>query len=136
MPVFSDQSKERLATCHEDLQVLMREVISHMDVIVLEGHRSKARQERMVREGKSRLHWPRSKHNARPSEAVDVAPYPVDWSNLRRFDYMGGLIEGIATRLHEEGKIDHMVKWGGDWDQDDDPSDEDFYDGLHVELID
>ena len=135
MPRFSRASKERLSSCHPDLQRLMEVVIDHYDIIVLEGYRNRRRQNALYEEGMSQVKWPHSKHNKSPSMAVDVAPWPIDWQNKARFHFMGGLILGLAERLKEEGLIKHKVRWAGDWNQNHDPGDERFYDGPHFELI-
>ena len=128
MPRFSAHSEAQLGTCHPDLQRLFREVIKHYDCIVLEGHRGKEDQERYVREGKSKVHWPNGNHNATPSNAADVAPYPVNWRDRERFYYFGGFVKGVAAELG----ID--IRWGGDWDSDDDLHDQTFFDLPHFEL--
>ena len=53
MPHFGKKSKERLATCHEDLQKVFNEVIKVVDCSVLEGHRDERRQEQLFSEGKT-----------------------------------------------------------------------------------
>lgn len=128
MPRFSQRSKDALATAHPDLQRLFNEVIQHFDCIVLEGHRGKEKQERMVREGKSQLHFPLSKHNKDPARAVDVAPYPIDWNDKERFYAFGGFVLGVAAMLDIE------ICWGGDWDQDTEVHDQSFFDLPHFEL--
>ena len=40
MPNFSIVSKQRLNTCHQDLQKLFNEVIKHYDCAVIQGARS------------------------------------------------------------------------------------------------
>ena len=79
MPRFGRKSKERLASCDPKLQKLFNEVIKHVDCSVLEGHRGKERQNKFYDEGKSKVRYPNGRHNANPSLAVDVTPYPVDW---------------------------------------------------------
>ena len=39
MAKFGRKSRERLETCHEDLQDLFNEVVRFFDCSVLEGHR-------------------------------------------------------------------------------------------------
>ena len=39
MPKFGNRSKQRLETCHEDLQEIFNEVIKYFDCSVLCGHR-------------------------------------------------------------------------------------------------
>ena len=81
MPKFGRRSKERLATCDEKLQKVFNEVIKHVDCSVLEGHRSEERQNKLYEEGKTKVKYPKGRHNASPSLAVDVAPYPIDWND-------------------------------------------------------
>ena len=134
MPKFSKLSLARLETCHPVLQFLFHRVIEVYDCIILEGYRSEAVQEGLYRQGKTKVHWPHSKHNQKPSLAVDAAPYPVDWNlenrdNLKRWYYFGGLVLGIA---HAYGI---PLRWGGDWDRDGDFRDQNFNDLPHFELI-
>jgi peptidoglycan L-alanyl-D-glutamate endopeptidase CwlK len=51
MPRFSEKSLSRLGTCDPRLQRVFHEVIRHFDCTILEGHRDKERQNRMVEEG-------------------------------------------------------------------------------------
>jgi peptidoglycan L-alanyl-D-glutamate endopeptidase CwlK len=106
---YSKRSKNRLAECDERLQKIMLEAINHMDLTILCGHRGEDDQNRAFRNGKSKLKYPKSKHNKKPSMAVDVAPYPISWTNIERFEDMGLLIKGIAR------KLDINIEWGGDW---------------------
>ena len=85
MPRFGKRSKERLATCDERLQKLFNEVINYVDCSVLEGHRSSARQNKLYEEGKTKVRYPKGRHNHKPSRAVDVVPYPIDWNDRERF---------------------------------------------------
>ena len=74
----------------------------------------------MYRSGKSQLPWPKSKHNMKPSLAVDVAPYPIDFKDILRFVMFSDLVKMVAKQLG----ID--VVWGGDWRS--------FKDYVHWEL--
>lgn len=134
MPRYSDQSKARLAECHSDLQVLFGEVIKGFDCSIITGHRGREAQNRMVELGRSQVRWPDGRHNSLPSEAVDAAPYPIDWKDRERFHLFAGFVLGVAARLRAEGRMTHGVRWGGDWDQDTQVSDNGFDDLLHFEL--
>lgn len=134
MPRFSQFSLNNLATCHEDLQVLATEAIEYIDFRVLEGHRSRERQNQLRREGKSQVSFPNSKHNSNPSMAMDIVPWPVDW-RPQRFYYFAGRILQIAADLHQLGIISHRVRWGGDWDMDTLVLDQSFFDLGHFELV-
>jgi peptidoglycan L-alanyl-D-glutamate endopeptidase CwlK len=138
MPRFSNASKAALATCHSDLILVCNEAIKHYDFKVLEGHRGKEAQNRYVQQGLSKVRWPNGKHNILPSLAVDLAPYPIDWGNnvksISRFAYLAGVMDVVSTQLLAEGKITHRLRWGGDWNMNEDPRDEKFMDWGHFEL--
>ena len=134
MPRFGSRSKKRLATCDDRLQDLFKEVVKHFDCSVIQGHRGKADQNKAFDEGRSKLRYPDGNHNASPSKAVDVAPYPIDWSDRDRFHYFSGFVMGMATRL--ERKVPTLkLRWGGDWDQDTEVKDNRFDDLVHFELV-
>ena len=78
MPKFGKTSRKRLATCDERLQKVFNEVIKHVDCSILEGHRSGERQNKLYDEGKTKVKFPKGRHNNNPSLAVDVARYPID----------------------------------------------------------
>jgi len=135
MPKFSQSSFSKLSTCHLDLQALFFEVIKTFDCTILEGYRNQTDQERAFASGNTQLHWPHGKHNHRPSMAVDVIPYPIDWKNDRRMYWFAGYVMGIAQKLKDEGKMTHSVRFGGDWDRDYDITDNKFQDLVHFELV-
>lgn len=128
MPVFSKVSLERLATCHTKIQAVMNEVIKYEDFIVIEGHRGQEAQDKAFREGKSKLKWPQGKHNTLPSNAIDIAPYPLDWNDSLAFARLAGYVQAVADAMGI------AVRWGGDWDGDGKSKDERFLDLVHFEL--
>lgn len=130
MPSFGTESQKRLDTCHQDLQDVCELVIPFYDFSVLEGFRSNARQEDLFRQGKSKLRANQSKHNRDPSLAVDLAPYPIDWDNPKRFYLLAGFMFQAAASLGVN------LRWGGDWDGDWIHSDQTFMDLPHFELED
>ena len=134
MPKYSQTSKDRLATCHEDLQTIFNEVIKTYDVTIVCGERNQADQDKAFADGFSTVKYPNSKHNSSPSMAVDVVPYPEMWSDMDELQIMGGFILGIATMLYEYGKVTHLLRWGHDWDGDHDYDDQDFIDAPHFQL--
>jgi peptidoglycan L-alanyl-D-glutamate endopeptidase CwlK len=129
MPSFGKRSRANLDTAHESLQKLFDEVVKEYDCAVIEGHRNQERQDRLFFEGKSKLKFPNGKHNKVPSLAVDVVPYPIDWSDKVRFYHFAGYVKGVASQLGIK------VRWGGDWDSDNDLNDQTFFDLPHFELI-
>lgn len=128
MAKFGKSSKKRLATCHEDLQKVFNEVIKYVDCSVLEGHRSEERQNKLFEEGKTKVKYPRGRHNSSPSRAVDVTPYPVNWDDRERQTLFAGFVLGIARSM------DIKLRWGGDWDMDFEVMDNRFDDFPHFEL--
>ena len=128
MPKFSKKSLSKLETCDKRLQDLFLRVVKKFDCTILEGHRSKDRQNKLFNEGKSKLKYPKGKHNSLPSKAVDVAPYPIDWNDRERFTYFAGYVLGIAYQMGLK------IRWGGDWDMDTQVKDNNFDDLPHFEI--
>ena len=128
MAKFGRSSRARLATCDEKLQKVFNEVIKHVDCSVLEGSRSEERQNKLYEEGKTKVKYPKGRHNSNPSRAVDVTPYPVDWNDRERQTLFAGFVLGIARSM------DIDLRWGGDWDQDFEVQDNKFDDFPHFEI--
>jgi len=128
MPEFGKTSRARLATCHPDLQRVMNEVIKHYDCSIICGHRGRAAQQLAFETGKSKARFGESPHNFTPALAVDVVPYPIDWSDTSRMTHFAGFVLGVAEMLGIE------LRWGGDWDRDTHLSDNRFDDFPHFEL--
>ena len=103
---LSRKSQERLETCDERLITIVNDVCKVMDITVLCGHRGKDEQEKAFEEGKSHAHFGRSYHNAFPSLAVDIAPYPINWDvNDPRWEIMCNLVLYIANRYGIKVKL-------------------------------
>ena len=115
MPKFSRVSRSRLATCHPDLQKIMAVAIQYFDFKVISGSRTVAEQREKVENGFSKTM--NSKHVSSPSQAVDIAPWPIDWNDTRRFIYLAGHVKAIAASLGTP------LIWGGDCDNDTSVSD-------------
>lgn len=124
MPKFSQESFSKLSSAHIDLQAIFYEAIKYVDCQVLEGHRGQPEQDAAFAAGTSKLKWPNGKHNALPSHAVDVAPWPIDWKNINRFYWFAGIVMGISEMLFAQGKTSHRAIFGGDWNRDYDITDE------------
>jgi peptidoglycan L-alanyl-D-glutamate endopeptidase CwlK len=130
MPRFGSRSINRLKTCDQKLQELFYEVVKHFDCSIIEGNRGEERQNKAYADGKSKVKYPNGKHNKFPSVAVDVAPYPIDWSDRDRFHYFGGFVLGVAKQMGMN------IRWGGDWNQDTETKDNKFDDLVHFEIKD
>lgn len=132
MPTFSAASHAQLLTCVTPLQLVCVEVIKHFDFTVLEGHRGQAAQDAAFASGASQKRWPFGEHNATPSRAVDIWPFPIDWSdqekNVQRCVLLAGMM--LATGWH----LGIRLRWGGDWNRDGDTRNEHFRDYGHIEV--
>lgn len=139
---FGTTSKNRLATCHTDLQLIMEEAIrvSDVDFGIAEGYRTAERQKLLYDQGKSQIDGisKKGKHNYNPSLAVDIFPViqgRADW-DYEHLSYLAGLIHGVSEMLFQSGKIQHKVRWGGNWDMDGIILiDQTFDDRPHFELV-
>lgn len=130
MAKFGGQSLAHLRTLDGRLQSILNEVIKHYDFSILCGHRGQKEQDKAYATGHSKVRWPNSKHNTLPSKAVDIAPYPIDWSDEVRFARLMGHVERVA---YEQG---YKVRLGLDFSGDGRSVDERFLDFPHVELVD
>ena len=129
MPKFSKRSLDELGTCHPKIQMVFKSVVKFFDCSILKGKRDKAEQDRLYEIGKSEKKWPEGKHNTEPySEAVDVTPYPIDWTDEKRFYFFAGFVLGMARQLGVN------LRWGGDWNSDTQVQDQNFFDLVHFEI--
>ena len=135
MPVFGSNSKRKLEGVHPDLVLICTEAIKHFDFTVLCGIRTESEQDEVFTRGMSKVRWPDSNHNVtddRPKAlAVDLAPWPVEWAQDRvtRFFYLAGVIQTVASVL------DMYVRWGHDWNSNQNFYDQGFLDAPHFELV-
>jgi peptidoglycan L-alanyl-D-glutamate endopeptidase CwlK len=158
MPYFGSKSLIQRDTCHPDLQVVLNELIKIIDYSITCGVREDEEQFRLFKIGREQNksgEWvvvgktvtnidgktKKSKHQKKDdgfSHAVDIAPYPLDYSDdnkkRARFYFLMGAFEGVAQRLHEEGRILHKFRYGLDWDNDRDFNDQSFDDLPHIEM--
>ncbi len=129
MYYYSKRSENNLSTAHPDLQQLFREVIKVIDCTIIFGHRTEEQQEHQFELGHTSLHYPKSKHNHNPSLAIDAVPCPIDWHDRERFVYFAGIVKGIAFQMNIK------LRWGGDWDNDNQLRDQTWMDLPHYELL-
>jgi len=122
-------SLAKLATCHRDLQRLVKALVEDgVALHVICGHRDRLAQDRAFAEGKSKLRFPRSKHNPYPSKAIDLGPLPLLWDDKPAFVALAKLVRAKAREL------DIAVRWGGDWDGDGVAQEPGEWDLVHWEL--
>jgi len=150
MPNFSTKSRIELNTCERVLQELFNTVVNKFDCSILEGHRGEAKQNANFYKGVSKVRYPYGKHNSTPSKAVDAGPYiagrgipwpktPTDWNDrYQRNNYIKDMMQFAHYAGYVQGTADNMginIRWGGDWDQDNDLRDNAFDDLVHFELV-
>ncbi len=129
MPQFGAISIAQLGTCDARLQRIFKMVVQKIDCKVLEGKRTEAQQKLNVANGKSQTL--NSKHvypTDGASLAVDVAPYPIDWKDTKRFYYFAGFVMATANALSVK------LRWGGNWKMDNDFNNQQFFDLVHFEI--
>lgn len=132
MPKFGIRSKRNLYSCHPDLISLFEEVVKTRDCSVIKGFRGEEEQNEAFAMKRSSKKFPRSKHNKKPSLAVDVIPYPFkpsDWNDKGKFYLFVGYVKAVADSL------DIKIRCGADWDGDGGTKDQNFHDLPHFELI-
>lgn len=132
MPKFGESSLKKLATCDKRLQAVANEVVKTFDCTVVYGVRTEAEQNAAVAAGNSKVKWPDSKHNSTPSKAIDLAPFvdgKISWDASQCY-YFAGVV--MATAAHLGVKL----RWGGDWDSDNNVKDQNFNDLVHFEVVD
>lgn len=133
MYVFGKASLLKYHTLNPYLQAILDEAIKVMDFTIVCGHRSNDEQHRLFNAGLSELDAGKSNHNSYPSFAVDIAPYyPTDgirWDDIEAMCMLYGIVQGIA---HMKGI---NIRWGGDWNKNNDRRDQNFDDVWHIELI-
>lgn len=122
MAIFGRRSRQRLENVHPDLVRVLNAAIKIVDFTIIFGYRSEEEQARLYARGRTVpgdvVTWAppgRSKHNREPSEAVDIAPWPIDWEDTWRFGFVAGVIQlkadelGIRVRfLPEKGDYGHV----------------------------
>ena len=124
---FSKKSLERLnnSKVHPKIRQLMNEAIKYspVDFTVIETVRTIEQQKLNVARGVSKTlksrHIP-SVNKSGLCEAIDIAPYPINWKDIKRFKILSEHIKEVAKIL------DIKVSWGGDWKS--------FKDYVHWEL--
>jgi len=141
MTALNRNSRNRLATCHADLERIILQVAATMNLSVLWGYRNQEDQDTAYGLGHTKLRFPHSLHNRNPSLAVDVAPFPLDFATyqdprfrelaMRRYSLMAGSILQVAKGLGIN------LRWGGDWQgRLMDPGGRDLLDVYHEQRFD
>lgn len=153
---LSDVSQKRLDGVNPRLIAIVLGAIKHlpegMGIIVVEGVRSFARQHELYGQGRTaaqckaagvnpayarphlkQVTWvTHSNHNPdsidKLGHAVDLAPFPLDWNDPKKFDAIARAMFTSAGELNEQ------IRWGADWDRDGKPRERGETDSPHFEL--
>lgn len=130
---FGPASLAVRATLDPRLITLCDDVIAFVpakfDFSLVCGYRDRGAQDKAFREKRSKKQWPDSKHNQRPSLAVDVAPFPYDPNDELRVARLIGIFDARAIA------IGIPIRCGIDFSGDGRSRDEKFIDVWHVELL-
>lgn len=135
---LSQRSLSRLVGVNESLvNVVKRAIeISDVDFMVVEGLRTKQRQEGLYAQGRTKpgkvVTWTmKSKHI--DGLAVDIAPCnkdgSINWNDLKMFDKMADAMFKAAKELNIN------IRWGRDWDMDGIRGEKGETDSPHFELV-
>ncbi|MCK3654241.1 peptidase M15 [Pasteurellaceae bacterium Macca] len=124
---LSDVSKKNLQGVNARLVAVVKRAlaISAVDFRVIEGVRTKERQQQLFKQGATKTL--NSRHLT--GHAVDIVPLPVDWKNKSAFKQVANAMFTAADELGI------AIRWGGDWNRNGKSEDERFYDGPHFELL-
>lgn len=109
MTALPARCRNRLSEVDGRLARVVLAAAERMPLMVICGYRDRAAQDAAVKAGNSKLPWPRSKHNRRPALAVDIAPLPLDWQDVKAFERLG------AVMLDEAKRLGVGITWGGSW---------------------
>lgn len=119
---WGKKSLERLKECDDRIQDLAKLMLarSAFDLTVICGYRGEEEQNKAYAEGKSNARFGQSKHNHKPSLAMDIAPYPINWdAKDYRWQEMAKNAFWCASQLGFE------ITWGGNFS---------FKDMPHIEI--
>lgn len=145
----------KLRELHPDLQKIHLLAIKRtkVDYSIIEGHRTMTRQRELYAIGRTKYRNRRtvtnadgvdkkSKHQTEPSIASDIMVYSSNsafkhktaWDE-KHLSYLAGVFDSVAQELYDKGEITHLVRWGGNWDNDGVIQyDQKFNDMPHLEL--
>lgn len=136
-PLFDAQSAARLRQAHPLIQRLMNKARDLIAFTVMDSQRGREEQERAYREGHSKAHFGQSAHNWTPAIAVDIAPVPLNWSDIGSFKHLQDVV-GWWNPADNSGRglakaMQIPIRWGGDWNMNG-KADEHLVDMPHYEL--
>ena len=101
------RSLDRLVGVHPSLVAVFKKACESMpfDITVLEGLRTAERQAELLKQGATKVKV--SRHMS--GNAIDIAPYPIDWNDTERFKIVAHHMFAAAKELGI------VIRWGGNW---------------------
>lgn len=155
---YGKSSFTNLLSCDKKLQAVAVRALEiankcGRDLSVIEGHRSLERQKALLEKGLSQVK--EGKHNEYPSKALDFLPYHITYKGLSGNPIQ---VKAIATKygisyevamqkvcaefyiiaqcfMIAAAELNINIRWGGDWDRDNDVFNNSFDDLGHIELL-
>ena len=131
---LSERSLNNLKGVNPKLVAVVKRALelSTQDFMVIEGLRTQARQDELWAQGRTKpgaiVTWTKDASSHGTGHAVDVCPYPVDWTDLKKFDAIATAMFAAAAELGVK------LRWGADWDQDGKARERGESDSPHFEL--
>ncbi len=133
MRTWSQRSnKVRAELDHRLITVVDRLLAECSDLSLISGHRGEAEQNALFHDRLSKLEYPHSKHNSYPSLAVDFRAYPWPKKEPKQWAALAYIAAHAILIGQEEGV---NIRWGGDWNQNGDLTDQSFNDLFHLEIV-
>ena len=122
------RSLSRLQGVNPSLVAVLKKACESMpfDLTVIEGLRTPERQQELLKQGATKVSV--SRHMS--GNAIDIAPYPIDWNDTERFKIVAHHMFAAAKELGI------VIRWGGNWSRQDEtvkPTSS-FVDMPHFEL--
>lgn len=143
MHSFGRRSIEQIETLDIRLQatLILAIKLTMIDFTVTEGYRDAATQEKKFREGTSKLRFPNSFHNIKPSLAFDIAALVPPKGEVtfehKYYYYLHGIFTCAYKEINRSMKniSPFILTWGGAWDNGSDfNSPKQFADLCHWQL--
>lgn len=151
---LSPKSLSKLFGVHPDLVAVVKRAIelSEQDFLVLEGVRTEQRQRELYGQGRTaaelraagvdpslakpemqKVTWTLKSNHFKQADgyghAVDLVPYPVDWSTISKFDHIADAMDQASKELGIP------IRHGADWDMDGKRRERGESDNPHFELV-
>ena len=104
---LSKRSLDRLVGVNHSLVAVFKKACESIpfDITVLEGLRTAERQAELLKQGATKVKV--SRHMS--GNAIDIAPYPIDWNDTERFKIVAHHMFAAAKELGI------VIRWGGNW---------------------